>query len=108
MSSRGRGIRLTEAVKDEREKLGADALPGITNTYLKGCVSSFNSNFSPASGRSEFDRIGDEIPNHLLQAAGIAHRMASRRIERHLQLNSFGVSRQLHGINSRVDDRGHI
>ena len=89
VSARRGGIGLTEAVKDEREKLRADALPSVTYTDLKGCVSSFDSNFNPAAWSSELDRVSEEIPDHLLQAAGITHCMTNRRIERDLQVNAL-------------------
>ena len=49
MSTRRGGIGLSEAVRDEREKLLTDALPGVTYTDLKGCFSSFDSNLNPAA-----------------------------------------------------------
>lgn len=78
-----------EAVKDKWEELRADALPRVAYTDLKGCINSLNANVNPAARRTERDRISEEIPDYLLQPAGITQCVTNRRIERHLQMNAL-------------------
>jgi len=58
----------------------------------------------PVGGR-ELDRIGQQIPDDLLQAARISRYQRWLRIELRLDLNSFRLGRGPDDVNSRLDNR---
>src|SRR5215471_21023004 len=76
VTARGRRIRLPEAVEYKRQKVGADPFTGVDHTDLRMVFGALQPDFDAAAGRGELDRIGQKIPDHLLQTDRIAHHMA--------------------------------
>ena len=61
----------------------------------------------PTAGRRELDGVGGEVPDHLLQAIGIAeHGAVEVRVR--LELHALGGRRRTDGIERRVDDRRQL
>ena len=52
----------------------------------------------------ELDRVGDQIPHHLLQPGGIARHRSGKRIEHLHQLEALGVNRGLQRFDRGIDD----
>src|SRR4028119_1144391 len=82
---------LTEALKDIGQELRADAKARIADANFDIGVDAFklDSNVSPFG--SKFDRIRQEIPNHLLQAIRIARNQSTCGVKHTGELNSFGL-----------------
>ena len=65
-------IALREAVEDERQQFRRDTLAGVGDRDDRARADAGDAERDAAAGRRELDRVGDQIPDHLLQAIGIA------------------------------------
>ena len=56
----------------------------------------------------ELDRIGEEIPHHLLEAARVARDRPGRRIEHGFESDALRVRKTLDGLDRRLDDGDEV
>src|SRR5690242_18553384 len=63
-------IRLPEAIENVWQKVGCNALAGIADHDLEMRVHSLRTNLDPPAARRELDRIGQQVPDDLLQPYG--------------------------------------
>ena len=71
-------VRLSKAIKDIRKESVFDSLSAVLHAKLRmkaGAMQTYP--YIPAAG-SELDRVAHEVPDHLLQAMGIAENQAVR------------------------------
>ena len=59
---------------------------------------------NPAVLRRELHGVGQQVPEHLLKALGIAHDGGPRRVLDELEENALGVGRGRHRPDRRLDD----
>ena len=64
-------VRLAEAVEDVGQEILADALPGIPHSDLDVGIISLQRYLDPSSAGRELHRIGNNVPNDLLEAAKV-------------------------------------
>src|ERR1700749_1712586 len=84
----GAGVGLAKAVEDVRQEFGIDAHPGILHLYLYARAgASQPDRYLPVRVR-ELDGVRDEIPDHLLQAVGVAVNRPGARVERRRQADA--------------------
>jgi hypothetical protein len=65
------GVGLAEAVEDVGEEFGLDADAGVGDADLDVRVDPLEEHLHPAALGREFDGVGEEVPDDLLQAIGI-------------------------------------
>src|SRR5262249_29060751 len=96
---------LPEAVKDIRQKVGPNSLPCVAHNNFDVRVDPFESDLhTPALGR-KIDRVGEEIPQDLLQPGGVAGDRTGVRVDHGLDSDSLCLGGRGNGANSRLDDR---
>src|SRR4029453_3455332 len=103
-----RAVGLLESSKNVRQKFRPDPLAGVA--YGDSSISAFR--FQPrldvpAAGRV-FDGIGEQIPNDLLQAAGISRDRPPCGTEDESQVYSLRLSRRAHSLQGSLDHRTEI
>src|SRR5262249_32127718 len=97
-------VSLTKCVEDMRQKVVGNTDAGVADADLcAGGVALHSCVYSPSLG-SELDRIGQQIPHHLLQAARVTGNHAVRFVELRPDLYRLGLRVGPHGINGSVDD----
>src|SRR6476660_2047511 len=77
----GRRVLLTEAFEHVRQETRGNALAVVDDGDLNLAVHAADTDLYPALGRRELDRVVNQIPQHLLQAARIAEHAAHTRIQ---------------------------
>src|SRR5215467_6643877 len=104
----GGGVALPEPLEYVREKLGIDPLACVADRDLSNRIVPRQRYSDATTHRSEFDRIGEQIPCHLLQPVRIAANECASRHECVDDLNSFGLSSRQHNIKCCMDHRNQI
>ena len=65
-------VGLAEAIEDERQHLGPDALAGVRDHDLDLRADAPDVNLHAAAARRELDRVREQVPHRLLQPLAIA------------------------------------
>jgi hypothetical protein len=91
--SGGRRISPAKALENMGKKIGLDTLTGIRNVQLEVRVNSLKDNLHSTAARSEFDRVGQQIPDDLLKPAGIAGNRARFRVNHGNESQPFHLRR---------------
>ena len=103
---RARRVGLPEALEEVGEELGRDAPARVANGQLEVGVHALQPDVdAPALGR-ELDRVGDEVPHHLLQPFRISPDQLDPRIEAGHDPDVLGRGRRPHGLDRRLDRGG--
>jgi hypothetical protein len=72
VTPRRRAVGLTEALEHVRQELRLDPEAGVGHAQLQMRGGTRERDADPAVGRRELHGVGEQIPDHLLQAIGIA------------------------------------
>src|SRR5690606_22495275 len=107
--SRGRAVRLLEAIEHVREKARIDAGAGIGHAEddVRPLLPDLDPNATVRPG--EFHRVREQVPDHLLQALGIRNERAELAPRIELELDAFGLCRgtnDVHGVARDGDEIG--
>ena len=108
VSAADRRLALSESVEDERKELAANALARVADRDPRHRVAALEPDIDAAARRRELDGVGEEVPDHLLQAAVIGRHGAEGRIQTRLQPNAFGIGGRLHRFHRGHDDGDQI
>src|SRR6266481_4663859 len=81
VSAADRCLALSEAVEDERKELVANALARVADRDPRHRVAALEPDVDAAARRRELDGVGEEVPDHLLQATGIGRHGTEGRIQ---------------------------
>src|SRR3989442_60960 len=83
-------IGLAEAFEDMRQELGVDPYAGVADCDLGVRINPFEPDlYLPPLG-CELDRVRQEIPDHLLEAARVAGDRPRARIQHYLDPHALG------------------
>src|SRR5689334_6415962 len=108
MQTRARSIGLPEFLEYVRNKLRSDTDARVRHTDF-GMTKRFEQfDRDPAGTRCELDRVGEQIPNDLLQAIGVSPNDAVQSSNFFLDAYSFSFARRTHGFNGRLNNAGKI
>src|SRR2546422_6070139 len=99
-------IGLPEALEEVGEELGPDALARVANRQLEMGIHALEHDVDAPALGCELDRVGKEIPHHLLQPVRIALDHVDPRIELRLDPDVLGARRRPHGLDRRLDRGG--
>ena len=108
VSAADRRLALSESVEDERKELAANALARVADRDPRHRVAALEPDIDAAARRRELDGVGEEVPDHLLQAAVIGRHGSEGRIQTRLQPNAFGIGGRLHRFHRGHDDGDQI
>src|SRR5256885_627188 len=87
--ARRAAVALAEALEDQRKELAGDALAGVGHGDAHGvALELVGADGDRAARRRELDRVREQIPDHLLQALGVAGGNAVDAREVEVQRNS--------------------
>jgi hypothetical protein len=88
-------VALREAVEHERQEVGGDALPGVDDLDAQPLgIFGEHGGHHAASGR-ELDRVGRQVPDHLLQPQRIGADQPVRRVLALLEADVLVLERRL-------------
>ncbi len=88
--SSGGAIALSEAIEYEGQQLVLDPLACVCDDNFRVCTGMVEQDlYAPARGR-ELNRVGEQVPDDLIQADGIAVHGGSRTIEDGFELDALG------------------
>jgi len=105
VTARGRCVRLAKAVEHIREEVGADALARIGYRDLDPILRARHLQGDLASFGGEFDRVAQQVPDHLLQAIGIGvDAQALDRVDLGFDRDVLGVGCGADRIERKIDD----
>src|SRR5437867_9205268 len=99
-------IGLPEALEEVGEELGPDALARVANRQLEMGIHALEHDVDAPALGCELERVGKEIPHHLLQPVRIALDHVDPRIEPGLDPDVPGARRRPHGVDRRLDRGG--
>ena len=105
---RGHALGLTESVEHVGKELGGDALPRVGHADLRLALHARQPHHDATAGRRELHGVGEEIPDHLLQAVGIAHEGRRGRMEIGHELQRLGVDGRPQCRHRFADDRDEV
>jgi hypothetical protein len=100
-------IRLTERLEDVGQEFGIDAVARVAHGDHE-TLAPFERDRHLAFRRREFDRIGEQVPDDLLQAIGVAHGHRRPYVQPGHEPDSLCRRRRLHDFHRRRDDRGEV
>ncbi len=101
-------VALAEAVEDVGEEVGGDALPVIANLDACGGAIARETNRDGSALLGEFDGVGEEVPDDLANAVGIAGDVAGDGVEVDLEADIFGVGGRADDVDGFVDEDGKL
>src|SRR6266542_1158321 len=103
-------IGLSEAIKYMRKKIRADALAGIADGDLRMRIVTLKPNLDAPVFRRKLNRVGEQIPNDLLEAGRVTHHRAGGRIKLSAKLNRLGLGGRPRGLERGLDhcDQVHL
>ncbi len=99
-------LGLTEALEHVREELGLDARAGVGHRDQHLALATGHRHHHAPAPRRELDAVGQEIPQHLLEAVGIAEHHREVRIEPRLEDHRLGERGRLHRLDGGADHPG--
>src|SRR5262245_26706477 len=100
-----RCIGLTEAVKDIWQEIRTDALPRVVHGDANVWVDALKAHLDTASWRGELDGVGEEVPDHLLQAGEVTGNLTNFGREISLYRYPFSIRRRLDRLNRLLNYR---
>src|SRR5262247_3113691 len=106
--SGARRVGLAEAFKDIGQEIRADAFARVAHGDANVRVNALQARFDAASLRGELDGVGEQVPDHLLQARWVAGDLADFRGEISLERDPFGVRRRVDRLNRLLNYRDQI
>ena len=104
----GGGVGLAEAVEDLGEELGPDADAGVDDADLDVRVDPLQEDLDPAALGRELDGVGEEVPDDLLEAGGVAGDGPGERVEDLVDADALGLGRRHDGGEGGLDDVGEV
>ncbi len=104
MLAAGGGVGLAEAIEDEWQECRIDADAAVTHRDFCVGMPLLDPHLDPTAGRREFDGVGEQVGNHLLESIGIAARRADRNVGKLVDFDALGVRGRLDRQDRRVHD----
>src|SRR5215813_6781980 len=103
-----RRASLLIAVEHVRQKFRFDALSGVTNGDLDVGVFALQTDLDAAAFVRELDGVREQVPNHLLQAIGVAGDLPDVAVEAGVERDAFDFRRRAHDLLRLLDHIRHI
>ena len=108
VSAADRRLALAEAVEHERQQVRPNALAGVRDGDPRHRVGPLQPDVHTTAHRRELDRVGEEVPDDLLQAIGVGRDGAEGSVQARLEPDASGVGRGLHRFHRGHDDGDQI
>src|SRR6185312_8106280 len=98
------GVCLAEAVEHERQEGGIDADAAVAYGDLRMGRAVLDADLDPTALRSELQRVGEQVGDHLLQPVRVATGRTERSLRHPVDGDALGVRGGLDGEDRRVHD----
>src|SRR5499426_2334968 len=108
MRARDRGVGLAKPLEDVRQKLRTDSLAGVFDDQFQMGAGALQPRLHAPARRSEFDRVRDQVQDHLLQAVGVAGNQSLVLAGFDNQVYPFLLSRRTRHLDSHPDEPAEI
>src|SRR5215813_834331 len=105
---RARHVGLSEAVKDKGQEIRANAFAGIAHGDADVRIYALQARFDTTSLWGELDGVGEQVPDHLLQAGGVAGDLTNFVGEIGLYRYPFSVRRRADRLNRLLNYRDQV
>jgi len=105
MPARRRAVRLPEPIEYVRQEPGIEADAGVRHLDPNALVDLIGADRDAAATRRELDRIGQEIPQHLLQPRGVGQNVGVLHVPRRVNREVLGLRRRPHARQRRLEHR---
>jgi hypothetical protein len=102
------GIGLTEPLEHEGQEIWGNAATGIADGDLNMRIHSRQPQLHLATTRRELDRVGQQIPDDLLEAIGVSGDGCCQRLNQRLHTYASGVRRWHNGRHRITQDPRQI
>ena len=99
----GGGVGLAETIKDVREELRCDPFAGVDDTYLEMRIDALEQHLNATVTRREFDRVREQVPEHLLQSTWVAIHRLCEPIEHGVKTNALRLRGGLNSLDRRLE-----
>src|ERR1043165_1409278 len=106
--SRDRSFSLTKTIENVWQEIRRDAVASIADSQTRSRLDTSKIDTHAAATLCEFDRVRQQIPDHLSQTIRIALHQTLFRHEMRLQLDAFHVGSRAQCVERSVDDRREI
>lgn len=106
--ARGRGIGLAETLEEIRKEFGSHSGAGVAHTQHEVVVVALQAHIDPPMRGREFDRVGQQVPDDLLESGAIAHHLESPRSDVGEDADFFEGGGGMNGVDGSGDDGGEI
>src|SRR5262249_61660793 len=103
-----RCVGLSEPVKDIGHEIRWDAFTRVTYGDADVRVYALQARFDVTALWRELDRVGKQVPNHLLQADVVACDLSDFGWEVDLERDAFGARRRVDRLNRFLDHRDQV
>ena len=100
---RARALGLAEAFEHVREEVGRDAAPRVGDQDSGVCAVTGQSRGDAATALGELDRVGEDVPHHLLEPHAVAHHARAGRIDDDLERDAAAGGRRPDGLGGGAD-----
>ena len=97
-------LALTQSVEDIGQHVGRDALPGVADDDLDVRPNALELDLDSPILRGELDGVVQQVPDDLLQPAGVAADQQARRLQHRVEPNALRLGRRTDAIQSLFDD----
>src|SRR5438128_5050671 len=98
-------LGLREAIKNEWQKLRADAAAVVADDEARALAAAQQLNVNLAAIGRELDGVRQQVPDDLLQSRRVAAHLAHRGVQGDFDLYRFGFSRGADRVYRHLDDR---
>ena len=103
-----RGVRLAEAVEDERQELRGDALARVGDAHDHVRVFAVDGDADAAARAGELDRVGQQVPDHLLQPVRVAPYRAGGGVDPALERHRLRERAGRDGVDGGLHDGADV
>lgn len=108
MFTGGAAVALAETIEDKGQEFRIDSSTGVGDNKFGVRIVSLQADLNAPAVGSEFDRVREQVPEHLLQAVRITGNRTYPGVEHELDSNALGVRRQAHDIYGRLNNRRQV
>jgi len=101
-------VGLSKSLEHIRQELRRDAAAGVAHRELHVGVHPREAQLNLAAARGELDRVGEEVPENLLQSIRISRDRSRERLDNGFDSDVFGVRSRHNGGHCFVQNRRQV
>jgi hypothetical protein len=103
-----RVVGLAEPLEHMGQELGDDAPSRVAHGNLDRLSDASRGDFHATTRRGELDGVREQVPDHLLQARGVAHDLAFDRLEDACDRDALRLGGGVHRLERHLDHHAQL